>query len=540
MRVGNNPILRALRRLWNAIRLTEWMVRLLGLSPSQEPDDRHGVILIQMDALSYDRLVEAVRSGRMPFLRKLLAKQDYRLHRVYPGMPCNTPAAQARLFYGVGAAVPAFTFYDRQEGTLRWMFHPDDAHHVEARLSEQGRALLDEGSAYSNIFTGGAREPHFCIASLGFGEMLRSPPPLGYLLLVLMQIPALVRAAAYLGLEIVLALVDCLRGIIAGHDLIGEIMLIPSRVGMCVLLRELTVIGVQVDAARGLPVIHANLMGYHEQSHRRGADSRFARWTLGGMDGAVRRMWKRARSSTRRNYHVCIYSDHGQENVVPYEKAMGQSIQTAVSEVCEDLCIPRGLSRRGKSTFLERIGLRNPLNAIRLAVGRPPEEARVVTATLSPMAHVYLLDEGLRQRKGDLIRALLDRHLVPIVFEPEAPDRVIAYTADQRWVMPEDPGPWFDRTTPYYEEMVSDFIQTCTHPDAGDLILCGYQGPGKPYYSFTIENGSHGGIGPRETRAFVMLPADLSPEDDPSYLRHEQLRRIVLDLIDPRDASSAS
>ncbi|HEV56063.1 MAG TPA: hypothetical protein ENN87_01020 [Phycisphaerales bacterium] len=540
MRVGHNPIFRALHRLWKAIRLTEWMVRLLGLSPSQKPDDRHGVILIQLDALSYDRLVEAVRSGRMPFLRKLLAKQDYRLHRVYPGMPCNTPAAQARLFYGVGAAVSAFTFYDRQEGTLRWMFHPDDAHHVEARLSEQGRALLDEGSAYSNIFTGGAREPHFCIAALGFGEMLRRPPALGYLLLVLMQVPALVRAAAYLGLEMVLALVDCLRGIIAGHDLLRELKWIPSRVGMCVVLRELTVIGVQIDAARGLPIIHANLMGYHEQSHRRGADSRFARWTLGGMDGAIRRIWKRARSSSRRDYHICIYSDHGQENVIPYETAMGRSLQAAVSEACEDLCATRGLSRRGKSTFLERIGLRNPLNAIRLAVGRTPEEARVVTATLSPMAHVYLLDTTLRKRKADLVRTLLDRHLVPIVFEPDAPNRVIAHTAEHQWVLPDDPGPWFDRTAPYYEEMVSDFVQACVHPDAGDLILCGYQGPGKPYYSFTIESGSHGGIGPQETHAFVMLPADLSPDDNQAYFRHEQLRRIVLALLDHQDGDSAS
>ena len=67
-----------------------------------------------------------------------------------------------------------------------------------------------------------------------------------------------------------------------------------------------------MDVARGLPIIHCNFLGYDEQAHRRGPGSNYAHWSLKGIDRAIKRIWKAARRSTRRDYQLWVFADHGQ------------------------------------------------------------------------------------------------------------------------------------------------------------------------------------------------------------------------------------
>ena len=83
----------------------------------------------------------------------------------YSGLPSATPAVQGELFYGVPCAVPSFCFRDRQTGRPVRMFDPAPAAKVQARLGLLGDGLLRGGSAYCDIFSGGAAEPHFCPSS---------------------------------------------------------------------------------------------------------------------------------------------------------------------------------------------------------------------------------------------------------------------------------------------------------------------------------------------------------------------------------------
>ena len=86
------------------------LISLLGLTSSDKFADNKGLVLIQIDALSKRHLEKALQNAEMPFLKQLLCKHHYRLHTHYSGMPCSTAAVQAELFYGVKAAVPAFSF----------------------------------------------------------------------------------------------------------------------------------------------------------------------------------------------------------------------------------------------------------------------------------------------------------------------------------------------------------------------------------------------------------------------------------------------
>lgn len=70
--------------------------------------------------------------------------------------------------------------------------------------------------------------------------------------------------AVLLLLHLGLALVDFVRGLRDGDDRIKELKFVPTRGVTTILLRELCVIGGEIDVARGLPVAHFKLLGYDE------------------------------------------------------------------------------------------------------------------------------------------------------------------------------------------------------------------------------------------------------------------------------------
>lgn len=258
---------------------SEWLIRLLRLTKTRGQTYEPGLVLIQIDGLSRRQLERAMAKGSLPFLAELRRRHRYRLHSLYSGLPSSTPAMTAELLYGVKGAVPAFSFYDRSSGTVYRMFEPRAAKEFDWRLQTQGQPLLAGGSAYAGIYTGGAAETHLCASILGLDDLFKASYPLRMFLIVLLSMYSWIRVGVLLAIELLLALLDVVRGLIAGEDLWREIKFIPSRVGVSILMRELATIGAKIDVARGLPIIYLDLVGYDEQSHRRGPSSRFAHWT---------------------------------------------------------------------------------------------------------------------------------------------------------------------------------------------------------------------------------------------------------------------
>src|SRR5690606_38620944 len=69
-----------------------------------------------------------------------------------------------------------------------------------------------------------------------------------------------------------------------------------------------------------------------------------------------------------------------------------------------------------------------------------------------------------------------------------------------------------------------DLIRLCEHPDAGDVVALGWCA-GRAPLSFVRECGGRGGMGPRETGAFALLPreAPVFPAEQ-AFLRPRDLR----------------
>ncbi|KKO44555.1 hypothetical protein WG68_14745 [Arsukibacterium ikkense] len=496
---------------------SHWLTRLLQLTVSKGSGIRPGLIMIQLDGLSQPQLQQALKCGRMPFLRRLLQREHYILQALYSGLPATTPAVQAELFYGVKTAVPAFSFRDKQSGELVKMLQPETAAQVEASLNELSPApLLQDGSAYANIYTGGAAESHFCAASMGWGAALRAANPLVLLVLVVSNLYSVLRIIGLFFLELALAVVDFCRGIIKGQDFVSELKFIPARVAVSIVLRELCVIGGKIDISRGLPVVHINLLGYDEQSHRRGPSSLFAHWTLKGIDNSIERLWRAAQHSQWRSYQLWLYSDHGQEKVMPYHRLQGYPLQQAVALSFEKLTASPAILRRKVtgSVHTQRARLLGGSKVQRLLVvgnndDTHPADSELKVAAQGPVGHIYAA-ASLNQADSRFIATeLASVHKVPLVLVLEQPERLRATTAAGDYYLPEDKAIIFGADHPFLDSVSDDILRLCQHPNAGDVVIMGWC-KGVEALSFADENGAHAGATPAETHGFALLPEALA------------------------------
>ncbi len=500
----------------------KWMAHLLGLSSVPQDKRKKALVLIQIDALSRKQFERALKNGRLPFLKKLLRDEHYRLCTHYSGMPCGTAAVQAELFYGKKCAVPTFGFYDPQTKRLFKMFNPADAKEIESRIDKDNPPLLTGGSSYSNIYTGGAAEPHFCISDIQFIPIFKRARPIAFIVGVTLKLPSLIRAAFLLAAEIGLSVFDVFRGVMSGKDLWREIKFIPSRVGMSVLFREIIVMMVRTDIHRGLEIIHLNLMGYHEQSHHRGGTSRFAHWTLKGIDIAVKQIWKAA-NRAQDDYDLWIYSDHGQIDSVPYEKKFGETFNNTVRKIAKQQKIDIKYGR-SHASFLNRLGI----HLDKETAGISDTVDIPLTCGMGPLAQVYLFTDK-QQERNEFAEKLFADGKVPLIFVPQKDGTVNAMSQTLgRFVLPRQADMLFSPKTPLYESLVEDFMKTCRHEYSGDIICCGFQGAGKECITFRIESGSHGGVIEEEYSGFFMAPANII---NAGYVRPEDIRNAALRFL---------
>jgi len=545
-----------LRRWRRRISRSEWLARMLKLQINEREPDAPALVLIQIDGLARPQLDKALADGKMPFLKKLIEREHYHLDHMYSGVPATTPAVQAEIFYGVKAAVPAFGFMSTDSQEMLRMYESNAANKIEKRLTDAGHEpLLKQGSCYVSVFRAGADndEAHFCPASQGWGPSLKEAGPLALIVMVLANLWSVIRTCGLLLLEFILSVVDFFRGLVTGEDFIRELMFIPTRIAITILMRELSTVGVKIDIARGLPVIYINLLGYDEQAHRRGPSSKFAHWTLKGIDDAIARIWRAAHRSSRRHYDVWIYSDHGQEDSVPYEILHGRSFADAVSDALSTLPQkPRGYRATGEQGVqLQRIRLFGGQWVQKLFPIKDPEDrqegdAPMALSAMGPVALLYNIHckdtapEKIAQLIVEKTQAPMVLYEDKRVTEPGADGEPL--TKVRGWwrhgaiSLPEDGRKIMGDEHPFADEAAEDLANLCRHPDAGDFVVSGWCA-GHESISFAIESGSHGGAGPNETHAFALMPGDIHfPDNGLEHWRPKDIRNAALAFLKAQPA----
>jgi len=501
--------------------------------------------MIQIDGLSMHELEHAMSTGRMPFIKKLLDRDHYQLHSVYSGIPSSTPAVHGELFYGVKACVPAFRFKRPEDKRSAIMLDSDLAMSIQKTLEKQGEPLLQGGSAYSDMFDGGASEASFCASSLGWQNLIPTGNAFKMLVFSVVNFLSVLRVILLVVVELTLSIIDLVRGVLGGQNIIKELLFIPVRIATAVLLREFVSIGVKLDAARGLPVIHANFLSYDEQAHRRGPDSRFALWSLKGIDNAIARIWKSAKQSEYRDYDIWIYSDHGQEKTIAYPTVYGRSIHDAVNDVLVSYVEQATFDKHnGSISHLEDpayqhahlLGSKKISSWMSRFIPEEKYQAYVEFSidAMGPLGLVYLQQNINHQTRTAIASDLVQKANVPMVVTASKSGSIneaLVWQQQGAYSLPQDKLAVFGEDHPFLEEVCTDLIALCHHEFVGDFVLLGWS-KGQHAISFRDENGAHAGPGPIETHAFALLPQDLAiAPHQHAYLRFETLYETAMTAL---------
>jgi endonuclease/exonuclease/phosphatase family metal-dependent hydrolase len=518
-----------LRQMRRWLSRSEWSLRLLRL-PKVEADHKRGLVLIQVDGLAKPQFEKALKRGRMPFLAKLIRREGYHLHDVYSGIPSTTAAAQAELFYGVKGAIPAFAYQEREQGRYVKLLLPECASRLEGEFAAKGEGLLQGGSAHGNMYSGGAEEAHWCASGLGASDILRNANPLGILAVLIWNFSSVLRLIGLLFVEVIVALYDAIRGAISRHEVRQELLFIFSRVFVVVGLRELNAVQASMDVARGMPIVHVNFVGYDEQAHRRGPSSKFAHFALLGIDDCIEKIWKAAHRSFRRDYDVWIYSDHGQESVIPYAKENHRPLEDAVAEVLGAHVASPTASRRAPrmsrsehpgGTRMEGYLLRRSGTSV--SANMPAPEGSPVVIAVGPYGHIYMPNPPEPGKRDGMARQLVDKANIPMVMFPDGPGRARVVTPEGQFELPRDAARVLGPMHPFPEECGRDLVASCHHPHSGDFVIAGWRPRGRPV-TFVWENGAHGGPGYHETHAFGLFPINAPLPRHQGYLRYTHIR----------------
>lgn len=497
-------------------------------------------LVVQIDGLSRAVLEAALAAGYLPFLRRLLRDGGHRLEPMTAGLPTSTPAFQLAAMYGVRPDIPGFHYYDREWRADVHFPRRGHAARVEAKQGAGRRGILTGGSAYGCIFTGGADNNFFTLASLtrpsGRGLAAALAP---FVVLSWVFLKSLCRTAV----ELARALP---RFVFYSVKRRQDWRWFTIKVGFSVWLREFFTLAACRDLYAGAPAVYVNYIDYDEAAHSFGPRSRPALISLRRIDRAIRQLWSVARRVPEHRYDLYILSDHGQAACRPYRDLTGgrrlerwifDEFLDRASAGEADAAAPSGLARGIRSSRAATPRLfQHFLNYIdedylRRSDPESYERNGVRVIAAGPNAFLYVLDsaapldaDAFERRYPALAEKLSASPGIGFVLT-RSDKGPVCYSRGRRYSFREPgPGPFSERgDAALVVQGVADLMQM---PSAGDLVIYGIDAP-NGHVSFIPEMGTHAGPSADEMGTFIVRPAAValpSPITHPVQLYEHFIR----------------
>jgi uncharacterized membrane protein YvlD (DUF360 family) len=127
-------------------------------------DEGRGLVILEIDGLSYYHMQKALEEGWMPVVRDMMETDGYVLSRMDCGLPSQTSGCQTGIMYGRNDDVPAFYWFDKDQG--KRFESSIDAPLINARFAD-GTGLVRGGSSIGNMMNGDAKKSLLTLCSLG-------------------------------------------------------------------------------------------------------------------------------------------------------------------------------------------------------------------------------------------------------------------------------------------------------------------------------------------------------------------------------------
>ena len=300
--------------------------------PTEEGALKQGLVMLEIDGLSYHHLQWAIEHGRMPTLARLIRERGYHLSRFDCGLPSQTSACQAGILYGNNDDIPAYRWYDKEQGRL--YMSRDDAAEINARFAN-GQGLVRGGTSIGNLLSGDAKKSLLTLSDLTGGEVAERQARAEDIYLLMLNPYFFTRTLLFF-------LVDALREI--GQAWRSRLRREWPRVNRLrrgypflraastVLMREISTQLAMLDIIRGAPAIYVTWPGYDEVAHHSGPWSRDALGVLETYDNVVERVLRAIDHKAARPYDLIMLSDHGQSFGATFQQRYGQTLKEFIEE----------------------------------------------------------------------------------------------------------------------------------------------------------------------------------------------------------------
>jgi uncharacterized membrane protein YvlD (DUF360 family) len=509
--------------------------RLVARDFGRASEPNPGLLVVQIDGLSLPVLHQALRSGRVPVLGRLVREGEATLHPWIALLPPTTPASQAGILHGHNDGIAGFRWYEKASKRLLVANHPDDAAEIESRISNGKGLLADDGASVGNLVSGDAPRSYLTMATIAEKASPDDERRMrGLFVTTVDYIRLLVLMFGEMAKELYQAERQRARSV--EPRMRRDLHFAVERAVTNIALRTVSTALVIEEMACSAPIIYVDYTGYDAISHHCGPEREEAIDALDGIDRAIGSLIKAARH-TRRSYRLVVLSDHGQCLGATFQQQYGLPLEAVIAALLPatttvvgttDSVESAGIGRRIAAEF-GRGSSMGPLLAGRLrrAVGHPglgaaAPLADVVVCSSGNLAHVYftaesdkMTREAIEKLYPGLIQGLANHPGIgALVVRSEAGHALVAgphRRLDLTAGLPDGS----DLAADYGPRAAENLIRLEGFPNAGDLILLGaFDRASGHVTGFEELIGSHGGLGGWQTEPFILCPATMKLDED--------------------------
>lgn len=489
-------------------------------------------LIVQIDGLSNEVFEKALQTRRIPHIARLIKSGRHARSALCVGLPSSTPAFQAAAMYGVRPDIPGFHYYDKRARRELHFPRPGAADFVEQRHADGRRGILEGGSCYGCVFTGGAEH-----SLLTFSRLMK-PTRAGLPLLHLPLSVVLLGWVIVKSLGLTAAALARFVARVAAHARTASpdgFRWLGLKIVFSIWLREMFTLSVSADLYRGVPAIYVNYLDYDVFAHSFGPAHRSAMRALRHIDSSIGQLARIIARVPELKYDLYVLSDHGQTLTRHFASVSGgRSLEDVVRAVLRANVASENISTR--SARRPRVGVARQLAGygraeahgllqrffnhlerewhIELPKAQTADEAiRVIAA--GPNAFVYFLDaagpltvEEIHRRHPGAAPRLSEHPGIGLVLARSAKGPV-CWWRGRRASLDGDgsDGPFATRKDRAL--VLSGLRDLMDMPSAGDLVIYGI-GARDRDVSFIDERGAHAGPSESEMQTFIVYPAGVT------------------------------
>lgn len=518
--------------------------------------DKRGLVMMEIDGLSYHHLKKALQDGQLPTLQRLMKENGYQLTRVDCGIPSQTSACQAGIMFGDNSDIPAFRWYDKDQQKL--YVSGNDATELNGRYAN-GNGLMRGGASINNMLDGDANKSLLTLAGLMGADDDEKKRRAEDVYLLMLNPYFLTRTLVLLFADVGRELWEGwqqrrrneqprLNRLAHGYPFVRAI----TTVFMRDIAANLTVL----DIIRGAPSIYVTWPGYDEVAHHSGPWTSDAFKVLAAYDSAIARVYKTIQEKAPRPYDLILLSDHGQSFGPTFKQRYGLSLKEFIEQqlpqgttVAQSMGGDTGvISLNAASGELENIQQSGVGGKSGRAIAKrgqqflsksaqkqeeaanvaPDQQAQVTAYGSGNLAQVYFdlyprkitLNE-LEEAYPGMVQTLVQHEGIGIIcgYEEDGMPVVLGKKGQRNLhtgaVSGEDPLLLYAPADPAafghadIETRVWQVRRVMDFPHAGDLMVISTVYEDGTVAALEELIGNHGGLGGEQTDAFLFHPADM-------------------------------